>query len=255
MKITHFMKINQKILIVFGFSLQVACAQQPERKVTSDTGTAGDRYEYKKAQSEDGTGKYYMGREIAHVMGHTGTGWLERPRREREERTDLLLKELKLKPTDVVADVGAGSGYFTFRMAPLVPQGKVLAVDIQPEMLEEIRAKNKKTGAGNVETVLGTESDPKLKAGSIDLALFVDAYHEFSHPWEMMQNVVRALKPGGRVMLVEYRAEDPDVPIKPRHKMTEAQAIREMKAVGLEFAGNEKSLPQQHLLIFRKPLR
>jgi ubiquinone/menaquinone biosynthesis C-methylase UbiE len=251
-KITVFMKINQIILIVFGFFLQPACAQQKEGGVTTTRDTS-QRYEIRDSQSADGTGKFYMGREIAHVMGHTGAGWLERPRREREERTDLLLKELKLDAADVVADVGAGSGYFTFRMASLVPQGKVLAVDIQPEMLDEIRSRMKKTGARNVVTVLGTVSDPRLPAGSLDVALFVDAYHEFSHPYEMMQNVAKALKPGGRVVLVEYRAEDPDVPIKPRHKMTEAQAVKEMAAVGLEFTANVKSLPQQHLLIFRKP--
>jgi ubiquinone/menaquinone biosynthesis C-methylase UbiE len=196
-----------------------------------------------------------MGREIAQVMGHLGAGWLERPEREREERTDLLLKEMELQPTDVVADVGAGSGYFTFRLAPLVPRGKVLAVDIQQEMLQKIRDAKPKAGAANVETVLGSTTDPNLPADSVDVALFVDAYHEFSHPYEMMVSIRKALKPGGRVVLVEYRAEDPKVPIRPRHKMTQAQAIKEMEAAGLEFVANKKSLPQQHLLIFRKKSR
>ncbi len=251
MKIIHLMKINHLILVLFGFFLQTACTHGQDRAVTSpDTGTG---YEFHRPQSSDGSGKYYMGREIAQVMGHFGAGWLERSEREREERTDLLLKELELNPTDVVADVGAGSGYFTFRMAPLVPRGKVLAVDIQPEMLDKIRSRKVKAGAANVEAVLGSITDPNLPSDSVDLALFVDAYHEFSHPYEMMMSIRKALKPGGRVVLVEYRAEDPKVPIRPRHKMTEAQAVKEMEAAGFQFAGNRKSLPQQHVMIFRKP--
>ncbi len=245
------MKINHKLGILFVIFLQTACTQAQDRPATAP---AGDQvYAFRRPQSSDGSGKYYMGREIAQVMGHLGAGWLERPEREREERTDLLLKEMELQPTDVVADVGAGSGYFTFRLAPLVPRGKVLAVDIQPEMLQKIRDAKPRAGAANVETVLGSITDPNLPADSVDVALFVDAYHEFSHPYEMMVNVRKALKPGGRVVLVEYRAEDPKVPIRPRHKMTEAQAVKEMEAAGFTFGGNRNSLPQQHILIFRKP--
>ncbi len=244
------MRVNHTIGILFAFFLQTACTQGQDRAVNTP---AGDQvYAFRQPQSSDGSGKYYMGREIAQVMGHLGAGWLERPEREREERTDLLLKELELKPTDVVADVGAGSGYFTFQIAPLVPRGKVLAVDIQPEMLEKIRQAKPKAGVTNVETVLGSITDPNLPADSVDVALFVDAYHEFSHPYEMMVSIRRALKPGGRVVLVEYRGEDPNVPIRPRHKMTQAQAIKELEAAGLQFVANKKSLPQQHLLIFRK---
>ena len=203
--------------------------------------------------SRDGIGKVYMGREISFVMGHRGVSWLEREGREREERTDLLLDSLELAPDAVVADVGAGSGYFTFRLAPLVPAGKVVAVDIQPEMLEIIRRRARDGGVDNVETVLGSETDPALLPGSVGAVLMVDAYHEFSHPREMMEALFVALVPGGRVYLVEYRAEDPTVPIKPLHRMSERQARRELEAVGLRFVENRDPLPQQHLLVFEKP--
>ncbi len=201
---------------------------------------------------DGGSGKTYMGREIAEVMGHFGVGWLERPEREREDRTDLLLDAMHLKPTDAVADIGAGSGYFTFRMSPLVGEGVVYATDIQPEMLEIIRERAREDTALNVMPVLGTIEHCGLEPNSVDVVLFVDAYHEFSHPREMMRSIVTALKPNGRVLLVEFRAEDPEVLIKARHKMTEQQARLEMLAVGLEFVENNAVLPQQHLLVFRK---
>ena len=207
-------------------------------------------YTYGPPTGADGTGKFYQGRDIAQVMGHQGAGWLERSGRQEEERTDLLIDALDLQPDDVVADIGAGSGYFTFRISPRVPQGKVLAVDIQPEMLEMIRQKQQDEGGSNVQTILGTVDNPQLPSDSVDWVLLVDAYHEFSHPYEMMRDVADALAPGGRVALVEYREEDPSVMIKPRHKMTEAQAVREMKAVGLELLENKDVLPQQHMMIF-----
>lgn len=202
--------------------------------------------------SRDGIGKFYMGREVAEVMGHLGAGWLERPERQQEERTDLLADALALKPTDVIADIGAGTGYFSFQLAPKVSQGKVLAVDIQPEMIQYLNDNKKKNNAPNVVPVLGTISDPKLPANGVDIALLVDAYHEFSHPREMMSAVARSLKPGGRVVLVEYRAEDPGVPIKELHKLSVAQASREMKAVGLKLLKSDERLPQQHVMIFGK---
>ena len=202
--------------------------------------------------SPDGIGKYYMGREIAQVMGHQGADWLERPEREAEEQPQKLVQMMDLKATDVVADIGAGTGYFSLRMAAKVPQGKVLAVDIQPEMLDLLKRAAKQRNVTNVEPVLGAIDDPRLPAGGVDVALLVDAYHEFDHPREMMQGIVRGLKPGGRVVQVEYRGEDPDVPIKPLHKMTEAQAKKEMAAVGLEFAKTHGDLPRQHVMIFRK---
>src|SRR4051812_10826373 len=164
--------------------------------------------------SADGIGQTYMGREIAQVMGHLAADWLERPEREREERPRKAIEMMELRPTDVVADVGAGSGYFSLRIAERVPKGKVLAVDIQPEMLDLIRKTAREKGVSNVEPVLGKEDDPMLPAGAVDVALMVDAYHEFDHPREMMLAIVKSLKPGGRLIDLEYRGEDPDVPIK-----------------------------------------
>lgn len=209
-------------------------------------------YERRAPKDLNGIGKYYMGRQIAHVMGHEGSDWLERPDRQQEEGTDILLRELRLKPTDVVADLGAGTGYFTFRLSPLVPQGKVLAVDIQPEMLTALEANKVRFKAPNVETVLGTTKNPNLPANAVDLVLIVDAYHEFDHPREMMRAVRNSLTPTGRLALVEYRAEDPNVPIKRIHKMSVEQARREMAAIGLELADTIEALPQQHLMIFRQ---
>lgn len=225
-----------------------ASQQQPATTAATDSTTV---YQFKDA-SRDGIGKFYQGREIAQVMGHLGASWLERPEREREERTDLLLKALSLKPTDVVADIGAGTGFFTFLMAPKVSKGKILAVDIQPEMIEYLNEGKAKRKVTNVQPVLGTESDPKLAANSIDLAILIDAYHEFSYPREMMGHIASALKPGGRIVLVEYRAEDPTVPIKELHKLSVAQATKEMKAAGLKLLKNDDRLPQQHIMFFGK---
>ena len=203
--------------------------------------------------SRDGIGKFYMGREISHVMGHLGAGWLERPERERQERTDLLIAGLNLSDDFVVADIGAGTGYFTFPVAQRVPRGKVFSVDIQPEMLARVERRKALENVANVETVLGEEDDPKLPAKEIDLAFIVDAYHEFSFPREMGERLKESLKPGGRLVLVEYRAEDRRVPIKRLHKMSELQVKQEMAAIGLDWIRTESYLPQQHVLIFQKP--
>jgi SAM-dependent methyltransferase len=210
-------------------------------------------YEYRTPHSSDGIGKFYMGRQIAEVMGHRGAMWLERPSRTTEERPDQVIPALGLTSDAVVADLGAGTGYFTFRLSAVVPDGKVLAVDVQPEMLDIIHFIQQEDQIDNVETILGSPQDPHLPANSVDLALMVDAYHEFAYPKEMMDSVVRALNPGGRVALVEYRGENPLIPIKGLHKMTQKQVRREMQAVGLEWQETQEFLPQQHLLIFRKP--
>jgi ubiquinone/menaquinone biosynthesis C-methylase UbiE len=206
-----------------------------------------------RAPTPDGIGKIYMGREISQVMGHRGARWLERISRLREELPERVVTAMDLAPDAAVADIGAGTGYFAFRLAEQVPEGRVYAVDIQPEMLALMRARLAERGIGNVALVLGTETDPKLPPAGIDAALMVDAYHEFAHPREMMEAIVAALRPGGRVFLVEYRGEDPRVPIKPLHKMTEAQARREMAAVGLEHVETQGFLPSQHFMVFRKP--
>jgi len=211
------------------------------------------RYEYRADHDPNGIGKFYMGREIAMVMGHEAAGWLDRPEREKEEKPARLLDALKLKPSEIVADVGAGSGFYSFRMAEKVgPTGKIFAVDIQPEMLTIIRERMKERNVTNIEPILGTISDPKLAAGSVDTLLLVDVYHELSHPYEMTEAMVKALKPGGRIVFVEYRMEDERVPIKLVHKMSERQVIKEMEPFPLKHARTFTTLPWQHIIVFEK---
>lgn len=208
----------------------------------------------KGVRTKDGIGKYYMGREISQVMGHLGAGWLERPKREQEERTDLLIKNMQLSKSDQVADIGAGSGYFSFRISPLVPQGKVHAVDISPQMLGIIRAKKAKGNFENVLPVQSTIKNTTLAKNSIDCALIVDAYHEFSYPHEMAESIFDALKLGGKLILIEYRKEDPAVPIKLLHKMSEEQAKKEITPAGFKWKKTLDFLPQQHFIVFEKPI-
>jgi ubiquinone/menaquinone biosynthesis C-methylase UbiE len=213
---------------------------------------AADRYASVPA-SPDGIGKAYMGREIAKVMSYHGAPWLERPERMQEERPDLVLAALDLEPGMKVADVGAGSGYYSWRMAERVGvRGTVYAVDIQPQMVNMLEQNMALRRAGNVKALLGTTTDPKLPAGSLDLALMVDVYHELEYPYEMLAAIVRALKPGGRVVFVEFRGDDPTVPIKAAHTMTEAQVRKEAAAQALQWVKTESKLPWQHLIVFRK---
>jgi ubiquinone/menaquinone biosynthesis C-methylase UbiE len=192
------------------------------------------------------------GRPIAQVMSAAGSDWLDRPERESEEEPDKALEALNIKRGMVVADVGAGIGYMSFKMAKLVgPSGKVYANDVQPEMLEKLRARAQSEKITNVQTVLGTETDPKLPAGSIDLILMVDVYHEFSQPQAMLDRMREALKPGGRLVLVEYRKEDPKIPIRPEHKMSVADVRTEVEAEGYQFDQVIEVLPRQHIIIFR----
>jgi ubiquinone/menaquinone biosynthesis C-methylase UbiE len=210
-------------------------------------------YETRTPHDPDGIGKFYMGREIAQVMGHQGADWLERPERQEEERPDLTIPALKLKPGDAVADIGAGTGYYTRRLAQAVgTNGIVYAVDIQQEMLDVLTNKMAALNIRNVKPILGTITDPKLPPASIDLALLVDVYHEFDHPWEMIDAICTALKPGGRIAFVEFRAEDPKVPIKPVHKMAETQVKKEMAVQPLKWVETDESLPWQHILVFHK---
>lgn len=219
----------------------------------AQTAQSVGRYEYRAQHDPDGIGKFYCGREIAQVMGHQGADWLERPERDQEEKPDLVIEALKLKGGEHVADIGSGTGYFAWRLARKVgSKGKVYGVDIQPEMLDLMSKRMKERGVTNVVGVLGAERDPKLPEGKLDLVIMVDVYHEFEYPHEMMQAIVRALKPGGRVVLVEYRGEDPEVPIKPVHKMTEAQVRKEMSGQPLEWLETVKTLPRQHGVVFGK---
>ena len=200
----------------------------------------------------NGIGKWYMGREIAYVMGYQGIGWLERSEREKEENVSKLIKNMRIKSNDVIADIGAGSGYHAFRMASLAPNGLVYAVDIQTEMLMAIENKKTFSEISNVETILGTEKSVQLPKNSVDKILMVDVYHEFSFPLEMIFSMKNALKSNGELFLIEYRAEDPLVPIKRIHKMSQKQAVKEMEAAGFKLRKNIENLPWQHCMIFVK---
>ena len=186
-------------------------------------------------------------------MGPGGIAWLDRPERQVEEKPDAVIDALEVRDGEVVADLGAGSGYFTFRLAAEVGRaGKVLAVDVQDEMIETIRQRAASLGVTNVDEIKASETDPALPAASIDLVLMVDVYHELAYPFEVMTKVRAALKPGGRVVFVEYREEDPLVPIKEVHKMSVEQLTKEMKVVGLEHIRTVESLPSQHIVFFAK---
>ena len=224
---------------------------KPEPNIPAAVSTP-PQYEFR-AGSPDGIGKFYHGREIAQVMGHPAIGWLERDEREHEEAPSRAIKALDLAPNSVIADIGAGSGYYSFRIAPTIPFGKVVAIDIQQEMLDCLGKRSAELNIGNVTPHLGKIDDLNLEPGTLDAALMVDAYHEFSHPAEMLASLHRALKSGGRIFLLEFRAEDPKVPIKPLHKMTEAQAKLEFEAAGFRFLTNKNELPWQHFIIFQKP--
>ena len=210
-----------------------------------------DYYTFKRGDY-NGIGKWYMGREIAYVMGFQGIGWLERSEREKEENVSSLIKNMKIKPNEVIADIGAGSGYHAFRIASLVTNGLVYAVDIQPEMLMAIEKTKEFKKVENIKTILGTEKTVELPKNSVDKILMVDVYHEFSFPVEMINSIKNALKPNGEVFLIEYRAEDLNVPIKRIHKMTEEQAVKEMKVAGLVLKENIDNLPWQHCMVFIK---
>ncbi len=212
------------------------------------------KYEYRDDHDPNGIGKFYMGREIARVMGYGAAGWLERQERVDEEAPDKLIAALGVKEGMIVADVGAGSGYHTFRLAPLVgAKGKVIASDIQQEMLDLITKKAKAKKVTNIETVRGTATDPQLPAGQIDIILMVDVYHEFEFPFEMTEKLVEALKPGGRLVFVEFRLEDDKVPIKLVHKMSERQILKEMAVFPeMEHTQTYKELPWQHVVFFTK---
>ena len=210
-----------------------------------------ERYKIR-AGDLNGINKWYMGRQIAQVMSHYGIDWLEREEREMEENTSLLLKNLAVKPGMVVADIGAGSGYHSALLSKMVGTGKVFAVDVEPEMIAYLNARIKQEILSRIVPVLSTEQKVSLPENAIDMMLLVDVYHEFSFPYEMALSMRAALKPGGKLVLVEFRSEDPTVPIKTIHKMSEAQAIKEFKAAGFAFDKNIDNLPWQHCMVFTK---
>ncbi len=198
--------------------------------------------------------KIYKGRPIADVMSYLGANWLFRPTREQEEQPERMLDALKIQPGDTVADIGAGAGYMSLRLARRVgPEGTVLATDVQPQMLRLLAANAKARDVTNIKPILCTQNDPKLPEGQVDLALMVDVYHEMSQPETSLQGLLKALKPGGRLVLVEFRGEDPDVPIKPEHKMTLEQVRKEIEPQGYTFVDSLEFLPWQHIIIFQKP--
>lgn len=208
-------------------------------------------YVFKRA-TVDGTGKFYQGREIAQVMGFEGAAWLERDTREREENTKLAISKLPIAATDAIADIGAGTGYYTFPIAGKVPQGKVYAVEIQQSAVDYLRSRAKQLGLNNVAVVKGSAVSPNLLANSVDLALMVDVYHELAYPQEMLQAIKRSLKPRGKLLLIEYRGEDPNIDIKPLHKMSVAQVSKELQANGFHLVTTGEFLPIQHFLLYQK---
>jgi FkbM family methyltransferase len=236
------MKNSLPVILLFFAFLQAA------------TLSAQERYTLKSGDP-NGINKWYMGRQIAQVMSHYGIGWLEREEREQEENTTQLMKNLALKPGMVIADIGAGSGYHSSLLSKMVGNGKVYAVDVEPEMIAFLNERIKREGKKNIIPVLSTEKTVSLPANSMDMMLLVDVYHEFSFPYEMAISMLEALKPGGKLVLVEFRAEDPNVPIKTIHKMSQQQAVKEFKAAGFTFEKNISNLPWQHCLIFRKPIK
>ena len=200
----------------------------------------------------NGINKWYMGRQIAQVMSHYGIDWLERDEREMEENTSLLLKNLAVKPGMVIADIGAGSGYHSSLLSKMVGIGKVFAVDVEPEMIAYLNERIKQEKLSRIIPVLSAEQEVSLPENTVDMMLLVDVYHEFAYPYEMALSMRAALKPGGKLVLVEFRSEDPTVPIKTIHKMSEEQAIKEFKAAGFAFDKNINNLPWQHCMVFTK---
>jgi ubiquinone/menaquinone biosynthesis C-methylase UbiE len=200
----------------------------------------------------DAAGRY-MGRTIATTMHYSGADWLTRESRQREEDCKRLLKELNVKPGQTICDMGCGNGFYTIQLAKLTgKKGKVYAVDIQQEMLDLLKRRARTAKVENIEPLLGTETDPRLPENSLDLMLMVDVYHEFSQPEAMLKAIRKSLKPAGRIALVEFRAEDPNVPIKPEHKMSKKQILKEFPANGYRLTGQYDKLPWQHLMYFSR---
>lgn len=233
------------VLISFSLAVNFSCQAQNKPKVADSPYTS-------KTPDYDGIGKVYMGREISFVMGFEGRDWLERQSREQEESISLALENLPINSNSVVADIGAGSGYYTFRIAPKVPEGKVYAVEIQDEAIKYLQDRTKELGFSNVVPIMGAEQTPNLPANSIDLIIMVDVYHELEYPQEMLTSIKESLKPDGKILLIEYRGEDPEVAIKPLHKMTVRQVEKELKANGFKLLENGQFMNIQHFLVFGK---
>lgn len=234
---------NLLLPIVFLISFSVLFGQTQTKTDATYTYKTPDR---------DGTGKVYMGREISQVMNFMGMSWLERSTRPQEENTELAIKNLPIDKKSVVADIGAGSGYYTFRIARKVPEGKVYAVEIQDPAIKYLQDRSKELGFENVITIKGTEKSPMLPENAIDLAIMVDVYHELLYPQEVLQSIKKSLKPDGKLLLIEYRGEDPEVAIKRLHKMTVDQVTKELSANGFKLVQNGQFMRIQHFLVFEK---
>ncbi len=241
------MKFVWLLLAGYGFFCIEGCRAQQKpaaQKLVSDTiYTYGDT-------SADGTGKYYFGREIAQVMGAAGAAWLDRDERQQEENTALAIEKMKLSSSDIVADIGAGTGYYSFKLSEKLPQGKVYAVEIQDEMIAALEKRKAALYNRNVTIIKGSHMLPNLPDHSVDLAIMVDVYHELEYPYEMLQSIKKTLKKDGKILLVEYRGEDPAIRIKPLHKTTVAQLSKEMFANGFRLYYKGDFLPLQHFLLY-----
>ncbi len=238
---------NKKIVLFLCLFLLLT----PFYQCGGQTTTLDQGYTFKNGDI-NGIGKWYMGREIAHVMGFQGIDWLERAEREAEENTAKLIRNMDIHAGETIADIGAGSGYHVFKMAPMVGEGLIYAVDIQDEMLAALRNKMQNGKHKNIALIKGSEKSVNLPENSIDKVLMVDVYHEFAYPFEMIASIEKALRPNGKLLLIEYRGEDDSGPIKKLHKMTEAQAIKEMQAAGMKLQRNINNLPWQHCMVFVK---
>jgi ubiquinone/menaquinone biosynthesis C-methylase UbiE len=231
-------------LLLFVCLLTLASCQA--QKSSKDTG-----YTFRKA-TPDGIGKFYMGREISQVMDAAGSDWFDRSSRPREENTQLAIDSIQLPANATIADIGAGTGYYTFKLAPKVPTGKVYAVELQDELIAELNKRKKSLNVNNMEVIKGTVTSPNLPENAIDLAIMVDVYHELEFPVEVLSSIRKSLKKDGRLLLIEYKGEDPAVAIKPLHKTTVAQLKKELAANGFQLSYNGQFMPIQHFLLFKK---
>lgn len=233
---------------------QVTDAPAPQKELEKERNSQDQAKPLRRSRRSSAGPRMYMGRPIADVMSFHGADWLVRDTREQEEQPEAMLDALKIKPGSTVADVGAGVGYTSLKLARRVgSEGIVLATDVQPEMLQMLAANAREAGLKNVRPIRCTSTDTKLPEGKVDLVLMVDVYHECVDPEATLQGLLKALKPGGRLVLVEFRGEDPEVPIKPEHKMTFAQVRRELEPQGFKFKEKFDFLPWQHIIVFEKP--